>query len=497
MDLDLTNLPCKGPATGDEYTVDLTSDECIGKAWTMELPVGLEGHDLVACTEVHRGGTSSKNKEINLEVTNMTMFIPTPGRTETADGNIRTTWEFHSQHLDFMIAYFDAIDSGLIDRPLCINFADESPKLEQCIPQLYSCMQLFDISADKVIIVGNNFDGQHHINSYASKENVDPIKYVVQWNMHGHLETVDLEEGIDRSDTDNLKFVSWEQAYWNRVKGNTFTFLNRRYSESRAVALWSLFLVETWKYKSIVSAFPPQIFHKIGKQDGVGQFFTEDYFRQILIRNAPMMRNQLTPESMERFKKEYRLGQSLPGDHPYIGAIESKYAPYMENSYLWYTCETVADHENVNTFYTEKVLKPMVYGQGLILYGQPGMISKFKKLGFHTLAEELGFSEEYDSIKDNEKRLKAISKEIAKLCEVPLLELHKRWLTAKPKIEENRKRMMSQLTNIDGNFWDNLNSYTNKKIREPYNADKIKSTNTDEVLKEYQELFNIEQFSDN
>ncbi len=139
----------------------------------------------------------------------------------------------------------------------------------------------------------------------------------------------------------------------------------------------------------------------------------------------------------------------------------------------------------------------MVYGQGLILYGQPGMISKFKKLGFHTLAEELGFSEEYDSIKDNEKRLKAISKEIAKLCEVPLLELHKRWLTAKPKIEENRKRMMSQLTNIDGNFWDNLNSYTNKKIREPYNADKIKSTNTDEVLKEYQELFNIEQFSDN
>ena len=58
----------------------------------------------------------------------------------------------------------------------------------------------------------------------------------------------------------------------------------------------------------------------------------------------------------EKFKKEYRLGQSLPGDHAYIGAIESKYAPHMENSYLWYTCETVADHENVNTFYTEKVL---------------------------------------------------------------------------------------------------------------------------------------------
>ena len=115
MDLDITQLPCKDPSTDKEFTIDLTSDVMAGKAWTMALPVGTEGHELVACTEIHRGGISSKNKEINSEVTSITLFIPTPGRCETADGNIKTTWEFHSQHLDFMIAYFDALDKGLID----------------------------------------------------------------------------------------------------------------------------------------------------------------------------------------------------------------------------------------------------------------------------------------------------------------------------------------------------------------------------------------------
>jgi|TARA_B110000858_G_scaffold198491_1_gene265657 hypothetical protein len=497
MDLDIKYLDCTHDKTGEKFIVDLSSDAWQGEPWTMTLPAGMLGHELVSCTEVHRGGLSSKQKEINKEITSITFFIPTPGRSETVDGNHITTWEFHPQHVDFMIAYFDGLDSGILNKPLVINFADESPKLEQCIPQLYSCMQLFDISADKVILVGNNFDGQEQVNKYASKENVNPVKYVVQWNMHGHLDTADLEKGIDRSVPGKLKFVSWDQEHWYTSKGNTFTFLNRRYSESRAVALWALFLVNTWKYKSIVSAFPPQVFHKIGKAEGVGKFLTVDYFKQILARNAPMMRNQLTADTFDTFKKYYKLGQSIPGDHAYIGAVESKYAPQMENSYVWYTCETVADHENVNTFYTEKVLKPMVYGQGLILYGQPGMIAKFKKLGFHTLAEELGFSEDYDNIVDSEKRLKAISKEIATLCEVPLSEMHLRWLKARPKIEENRKRMMAQLTNIEGNFWDNICNYTNEKIKEPYNVDKLKRIRTVDVLKEYHELFDIEQFSDN
>mgnify|MGYP003642025040 CR=1 FL=1 len=509
MDLDITKLPCVDQNTKEKFTIDLTAEDMAGKCWTLELPLGIEGHELVSCTEVHRGGYS-KHRDINESITSMSFFIPTPGRSEMHDGSPKVTWEFHPQHLDFMIAYFDGLDQGIIDRPLVINFCDESPKLEQCIPQLFSCMQMFDIHPSKVIILGQNFDGQEIINQYAKKENTDPVQYVVNWNMHGHLDTHKLEEAVDgigssyaavngamQISKSEYSHIPFKDTYWETVKNSTFTFLNRRFSESRLVALWALYLADTWKYKSIVSAFPPQIFHKIGKADGIGQFFIEDYFRTVLTKRAPMMRNQLTPSTFKEFTKQYRIGESLPGDHPYIGAIESKYAPNMENSYIWYTCETVADHENTNTFFTEKVLKPMVYGQGLMLAGQQGMIKKFKQLGFHTLAEELGFSEAYDDEPDYEKRVKMISAELSKLCQVPLLEMHERWLTARDKIIENRKRMACQLTNIDGNYWDNLCKFTNSKIKEQYDADKLREQTTEDVFKVYQNMFYLEQFVDN
>ena len=100
-----------------------------------------------------------------------------------------------------------------------------------------------------------------------------------------------------------------------------------------------------------------------------------------------------------------------------------------EDSYLWYPTETVADPKERNIFYTEKFLNPMMYRQGLIAYAQP-MVETFKQLGFYTLAEELGFSEEYDSVEDNEKRMKMIPKEITKLRSTAI-DMHERWLSAK------------------------------------------------------------------
>ena len=90
-----------------------------------------------------------------------------------------------------------------------------------------------------------------------------------------------------------------------------------------------------------------------------------------------------------------------------------------------------------------------------------------------------------------------ISAELSKLCQVPLLEMHERWLTARDKIIENRKRMACQLTNIDGNYWDNLCKFTNSKIKEQYDADKLREQTTEDVFKVYQNMFYLEQFVDN
>ena len=135
----------------------------------------------------------------------------------------------------------------------------------------------------------------------------------------------------------------------------------------------------------------------------------------------------------------------------------------------------------------------MMYGQGLILFSQPGMIAKFKEFGFHTLADELGFSEDYDNEQDMGLRLQMISQEIVKLSQVPLPALHERWLSAKDKIIENKKRVACMLTNIPDNFWQNTVKYCDNIIREEYNEEKLFNTNSHNILKDYRNLFVIDK----
>ena len=502
MALDIKKLPCiHAEDFDDEFFIDLTKQDLDGKAWHLKLPEGEKGHEYVGCTAFHRGGAAQSLFSPDEDFLVISLFVPTPGRSEMRDGNISVSWELHPQQLDFLIAYFEAMDKGEVSRPLVINFCDESPKLKDILPQIYSCMQLFDIAVDKVILSGMNFAGQREVNMYAKKENVDPLKYVTMWNMSGHMDLSYIEKRLARhngfDDGEIVEYKEPDEEFW-QVKQNTFTFLNRRYAPIRAIALWSLYLAGSWKYKSIVTAFPPVKYFRIGSSDsGVTSYFTEDYFRGILKSTAPTMRNELTTDSFNDFIRKYNFGKTLPGDHSFIGGVESRYAPRMEESYLWYSIETVADQKERNIFFTEKFLKPMMYGQGLIAYAQPGMIETFKQLGFYTLAEELGFSEEYDSVEDNEKRMKMISKEITKLCQVPLLDMHERWLTAKPKILHNQKMIATQLTNLRNLYWDRLCESTNNQLREPYNADALRERQTTHVIEEYQKFLKYDSLDDN
>ena len=67
------------------------------------------------------------------------------GRSEMHNGNMSVSWELQSQQIDFLIAYFEAMDKGEVKRSLVINFCDESPKIKRHTASNLSCMQLFDI----------------------------------------------------------------------------------------------------------------------------------------------------------------------------------------------------------------------------------------------------------------------------------------------------------------------------------------------------------------
>lgn len=499
MAIDVTKLDCVDHRSGESYTFDVTNPETFGDIFSLRLPEGMQGHTLVESMGIHRGGVTP-DVTIEKEILSISFFLATSGRYDLITGE-GPNWRLHEQQLDFLISYFEQLDIGATSRPIVINFCDESPQLEEIIEQIHSCMQLFDIPNSKVMLSGMNFDGQQTCNKYAKKENIDPLKYVVFYNMHGHMRWQDLEAILVKEEGTKFPppqtFYNKDNDDWETPKKHTFTFLNRRFANVRALALWALYIEGAWKYKHITSAFPPLFYFKIGAEtSNATKFCTLELMESLTKQYTPLYRNQLHKTSFDDFANKFKLGQALEGDAPFIGGEESKWAPNMTDSYLWYTVESVADQKETNTFFTEKTLKPMMYGQGLILFSQPGMIRKFKEFGFHTLAEELGFSEDYDNEEDMGVRLQMISKEIVKLCEVPLAVMHERWLSAKPKIIENKKRVACMLTNIPNNYWENLIEYCDKNIRKEYNAQELLQVNTSDLFKEYRNLFALEQILD-
>jgi hypothetical protein len=441
---------------------------------------------------IHRGG-QSPDTSIEKEILTVSFFLATSGRYNLATGT-GPHWNLQEQQLDFLISYLEQLDSGKVTRPLLINFCDESPQLEEILEQIHSCMQLFNTPVEKIMVSGMNFDGQQTCNRYAKKENLQPLKYVMFYNMSGHMRWQDLEGIINNEPMKSLVTYNEDCDDWVTVKKNTFTFLNRRFANIRALALWALYIEGTWMFKSMVSAFPPLFYFKIGTAThNATKFCTMELMESLTTKYAPLYKNQLHDSSFKDFITKFKVGQALEGDAPFIGGEESKWLPGMTDSYLWYTVESVADQKEINTFFTEKTLKPMMYGQGLILLSQPGMIAKFKQLGFHTLAEELGFSEDYDNEPDMGLRIQMISKEIAKLCEVPLSVMHERWLSAKPKIIENKKRVACMLTNLSNNYWRNIVRDCDSTIRKPYNEQEIFDIKTSQLLENYRNFFIIEE----
>ena len=112
------------------------------------------------------------------------------------NGNMSVSWELQSQQIDFLIAYFEAMDKGEVKRPLVINFCDESPKIKRHTAQIYLVCNYLIYPIEKVILSGMNFAGQREVNIYAKKENVDPLKYVNMWNMTGHMDLTYIEKQL-------------------------------------------------------------------------------------------------------------------------------------------------------------------------------------------------------------------------------------------------------------------------------------------------------------
>lgn len=494
MTIDVRALPCT-----DGNVIDLANPEVTQfTQWQVPSNDKQHTHPLVMSNDPFfnlRGITRELFADVSTdeEFLAVDFFIPTSGFSEwSPSGNLYISHGLREQQIEFLMSWFENFDE--IKKTLILGFCDESPELESTLETIYSLMAIYNIPNNKLILMGHNFAGQEVVNQFAKENGEVPLQYIVAWWMLGHLDCNDIEKICEREYDYNGSYnliynnISMEQ------KRNTFIFLNRRETANRIALLWWLWKLGVKHYRFIHSAFPPlRLFGLSEKRADASpsedpskrNHYTKIFFDSILKNIAPKLVNELTDNDVHDFVVQMNVGKTLKGDHKFIGDQESKFVPLNNDAYIWLTCESTSELKEKNFFFTEKVLKPMAYGQALVVHAQPGFIKAFKQLGFYTLADDLGIDESYDNIIDEGERLEFIAREMIKISEVPVTELHKKYVLLEDKINHNRKLMFSMLSNISHNFTDNQSKY----ITEAILSNRIHDTET--ALKSYKELFNI------
>lgn len=423
------------------------------------------------------------------------MFIPTSGWVEMDENyNYRANFRLREQQIDFLLSYFENWDN-LPEHNMVIGFCDESPELTEIIEQVYDCINLYKIPKERIFFMGQNFLAQNDINKFAAERKEQPIKYIVRWHMTGHMDFGTIEDIAHR--LPGHMVYNDQRINFGKKRYHKLSFLNRRPSMSRTAMLWGLWekgVINT----STISAYPPlRYFGEAELDNSTADIINWEHMGHVLQKHQPGLLPGMNRETVEQFKKDMRVGKTIPGDHEHIGDTESQNIPSRNDFYVWVTCETVADMEKPNMFITEKVLKPVVNGHALILYSQRNFLQRFKKLGYKTLANHFGINEDYDSIKDDRLRMTAVLNEVERINNMSIDELHDCWQKAQADIKLNRQRIFLTLTNIRNNFTHNLVKNMVEELSEPHTRIEITNFDVNKELKKYKNFTDFRIFKDN
>lgn len=134
------------------------------------------------------------------------------------------------------------------------------------------------------------------------------------------------------------------------------------------------------------------------------------------------------------FTIDYDDKNFIAGLHNYFNSSES-----WLNSYFSIVSETSV--ESGHLFITEKCIRPMIYFHPFIILGNPNTLKELRKLGFETFPEF--FDESYDTIPNEQKRREFIVKEIKKVCDMSLNDVHSLYQSVKPKLIHNKNHLVS------------------------------------------------------
>ena len=177
--------------------------------------------------------------------------------------------------------------------------------------------------------------------------------------------------------------------------------------------------------------------------------FTETLIQLNLQNSCQSSVNPIEPElgihyDLHHFKNPSWRPQTVLEDYFPISTAQSHYSADFdiddyENTDIEVVLETLFDDDRLHL--TEKSIRPIALGQPFILAGTHGSLEYLRNYGFKTFGDI--WDESYDTIKNPEERLSAITDLMAQIVNTPPQIREKKLIQAREIADYNRKHFFS------------------------------------------------------
>lgn len=329
---------------------------------------------------------------------------------------------------------------------------------------MHRLLQDAGVPAHRVFFICSNYNVKKYYSQWADKHNIS-YRFNVFGNHYWPLKRA--WELVRDHEFQKIKYqlidVAKQTVEKNIYRPFYFMCLNLKTRFIRTVLL-SFLLQRNYFSKGIITYLGRDDLTPSEKKitDQYDHFYTPDEMARFLNRlpegelfwQCRDQLEQMTPlvydvQANQAFDANWPLNYLIPelGKYGKVDNFESYFEIVTETYFL--------NDETLNI--TEKTVKPILRFQIFIIVGSPFTLSSLRELGFQTFSPYI--DETYDTVIDPAQRLTCIMKEIDRLCNLSIDELHNLYCTLWPRILHNYKRLTE-------NAYDFLTVETNKLMDE-------------------------------
>lgn len=122
-----------------------------------------------------------------------------------------------------------------------------------------------------------------------------------------------------------------------------------------------------------------------------------------------------------------------------FGTVDNYNKDFYNNTYVHIVSETCMNNENFTPFFSEKTVRPLMNLQPFVYFGDYQALKKLKELGFKTFHPFI--DESYDEEPDPLQRMKLAGKQVVKLNNMPVSQLHDWYYSIKDILVHNQKHL--------------------------------------------------------